>query len=882
MLRGWVPSFAIFETIQEERDGDDVYDEHDDVDDRFSDAGSDATPLRRGGRPCSHPTADLLLRIDGFGGSDLNSNCQKTWSHDGALCGERQDDVNVTRDTEDGSADTAESSQSSSSSSGCSLWGHDDRRRRRRTKVAIIVFAYLTLFGVCCGALWSLQDSGHFGRGRGAVRGGNPPASASVSGASEGEQEQEHNPPDKKDADADASAVADAEGDEVGSSHIYGPSSWWDEDEDEDEDNAMGDAGGAVTDVAGGPVADAPSESSDAGSEGNRPESSSSSSSTDGGGSGDYEGDHEDGGASVGEDATSETAEATLTPSASPSPRPSASPTDASVTPTDAPSPSPEPQGTSSLQLQPQTKALPYLSTSSKYKPGSLLVCQGDCDDDDDCAGGLVCMQRSRSSESADAEIPGCAFPSLDVDEDGGDEKKAKTYSGRDFCVEPRRPVLTTRRRSNEKDKQNNRANSGPAIKLGECEGDCDNDDDCALGLRCFRRNGKRAVPGCDGTGKSGMDYCFRDPEEVTASINAVGGGQADVVPEFDTFSFYLLGDNPHTPSEEILLADRLRDASERSASSNVDDAAFVVHLGVSPPGEIFTEEDDDCESRRRRYYSTVKDIFAEHSDLPVLVIPGDGERDEKDECRGGEDHEDRRDDIWSEYFVDIEKDWSYKSDVASMVRRQGDRRGNFALVHEGVLFVAVDADSAAVEVEGKKKKKDDEDDEREREQERRERMQRQRDDAEDWIEENVLRHFPLEEEDGEGRKRDDAEHIRAVLLFGRGLASESFFDEAVSERYSGMLSNLGVPLIYIRGDDDGDGDAKNRQDYAFRVMVTDRGAEGAGPDTPPPPVRITVRGTSNRASARPFYAELDDQAVLGRFIKVDRGGEGRNKEGAR
>jgi len=44
MMRGWVPSFSIFETIQEERDGDNVYNNNND--DRPVDAGNDATPLR--------------------------------------------------------------------------------------------------------------------------------------------------------------------------------------------------------------------------------------------------------------------------------------------------------------------------------------------------------------------------------------------------------------------------------------------------------------------------------------------------------------------------------------------------------------------------------------------------------------------------------------------------------------------------------------------------------------------------------------------------------------------------------------------------------------------------------------------------------------------
>ena len=43
---------------------------------------------------------------------------------------------------------------------------------------------------------------------------------------------------------------------------------------------------------------------------------------------------------------------------------------------------------------------------------------------------------------------------------------------------------------------------------LGVCEGDCDKDSDCGIGLMCFQRGGNEPVPGCSGTPKSGWDYC--------------------------------------------------------------------------------------------------------------------------------------------------------------------------------------------------------------------------------------------------------------------------------------------------------------------------------------------------------------------------------------
>jgi hypothetical protein len=41
------------------------------------------------------------------------------------------------------------------------------------------------------------------------------------------------------------------------------------------------------------------------------------------------------------------------------------------------------------------------------------------------------------------------------------------------------------------------------------CEGDCDNDSQCADGLVCFQRDGFTKVPGCTGTGMENYDYCI-------------------------------------------------------------------------------------------------------------------------------------------------------------------------------------------------------------------------------------------------------------------------------------------------------------------------------------------------------------------------------------
>jgi len=47
---------------------------------------------------------------------------------------------------------------------------------------------------------------------------------------------------------------------------------------------------------------------------------------------------------------------------------------------------------------------------------------------------------------------------------------------------------------------------------LGECQGDCDGDDECKGSLICLLRSNDEPVPGCNGKGITGTDYCFQRP----------------------------------------------------------------------------------------------------------------------------------------------------------------------------------------------------------------------------------------------------------------------------------------------------------------------------------------------------------------------------------
>jgi hypothetical protein len=65
------------------------------------------------------------------------------------------------------------------------------------------------------------------------------------------------------------------------------------------------------------------------------------------------------------------------------------------------------------------TVPLPVLSTVDKDVVGQLKlgVCQGDCNSDEDCRAGLICLERNK-----DDAVPGCA---------------GKPNRGDDYCTYP-------------------------------------------------------------------------------------------------------------------------------------------------------------------------------------------------------------------------------------------------------------------------------------------------------------------------------------------------------------------------------------------------------------------------------------------------------------
>jgi hypothetical protein len=121
-----------------------------------------------------------------------------------------------------------------------------------------------------------------------------------------------------------------------------------------------------------------------------------------------------------------------------------------------------------------------------------------DCDEDIDCQTGLSCIQRD-----LDEIVPGCVGF-------GG--------SGWDYCAVPSSAGGALEYLGDEE---------WDFYELQECQGDCDFDSDCALGLVCnFRDAGDGGVvPGCEGNAEDiatgSEDFCIQRPSDFYLVILA-------------------------------------------------------------------------------------------------------------------------------------------------------------------------------------------------------------------------------------------------------------------------------------------------------------------------------------------------------------------------
>lgn len=96
-------------------------------------------------------------------------------------------------------------------------------------------------------------------------------------------------------------------------------------------------------------------------------------------------------------------------------------------------------------------------------------------------------------------EANGIISRAVFVDKD--DPEAVKVQHGSDYSIRVKpSPVFPL-----ESDGWSGCSNSSPCY---ECQGDCDNNQQCLGVLECHQRDGIPPVPGCSGNGNSSYDYC--------------------------------------------------------------------------------------------------------------------------------------------------------------------------------------------------------------------------------------------------------------------------------------------------------------------------------------------------------------------------------------
>jgi len=169
-------------------------------------------------------------------------------------------------------------------------------------------------------------------------------------------------------------------------------------------------------------------------------------------------------------------------------------------------------------------------------------LCEGDCDDDSDCQGDLVCFQRDgyepvegckgaggqRDVYAKDVCVPDTFSPAPT-----SSPSKAPT---KDPTTAPTLvPTASTPLPTNSASESLTVEYMGSPCtdyfssgQCNECTGDCNSDSDCAGDLRCAFRSfssGIENVPGCSWSGTErfpGIDFCFM-PISQPDTINYVG-----------------------------------------------------------------------------------------------------------------------------------------------------------------------------------------------------------------------------------------------------------------------------------------------------------------------------------------------------------------------
>lgn len=237
---------------------------------------------------------------------------------------------------------------------------------------------------------------------------------------------------------------------------------------------------------------------------------------------------------------------------------------------------------------------------------------------------------------------------------------------------------------------------------------------------------------------------------------------------------------------------------------------------------------ESDCEEWR---YERVSEIFQENCGPPVLITPGDNEYGDCSDNEEGMNH-------WHNHLGELERraNWKSTSVIPSLVVRQQGRNENFAFVHKGVLFLAINM------IYGK-------------ESGWASRIEQNR----GWVNGHINSNL-------HGKSGNEA--VRAVVMFAHSASPFSMIKDLM-EIHGSRMKSRDVPFIFLHGNGHSYQLAQPFKDSDldwpdFYEIQVDRGRDG-------PPVEVTIQGNTQGALNNPLNAWNSDQRMLGDFIKLDR-----------
>jgi hypothetical protein len=157
-------------------------------------------------------------------------------------------------------------------------------------------------------------------------------------------------------------------------------------------------------------------------------------------------------------------------------------------------------------QQQRQTILLDYKNFTNV--DSKIRQCFGDCDSSKDCQDGLICYHRDLD----DDRVPGCSNKnnanlnttnSVCIPHQQPQQQPPNNMDDnlllKDHFTTTTRPVVPRRRNLQ---------------KLGKCQGDCEHDGDCTDDLVCLQRDIGDPIAGCPGMSLgTTRNYCVEPPE---------------------------------------------------------------------------------------------------------------------------------------------------------------------------------------------------------------------------------------------------------------------------------------------------------------------------------------------------------------------------------